>query len=189
MSTNQAIPNNLPVGKRLITSHNDAGQAVFHTVDQGHLKPVLGGVAQYNTVYSTVKTPIDLENEEDICVNEANQDLPLSIRGGSVCRIVDMEPGGRAPMHRTESVDYGIVIFGEAELILDSGETQLMRPGDVVVQRATKHSWYNPSKENWVRVAFVLLEALPVRVQGQVLGEELSGLSSDHPSTANFKSH
>ncbi|OAP61422.1 hypothetical protein AYL99_03625 [Fonsecaea erecta] len=177
MSTNQTIPNNLPVSKRLITSHNDAGQAMFQTVDQRHLWPVLGGVARYNTVYSTGKTPIDLENDEDICVNEANQDLPLPIRGGSVCRIIDMGPGDRGPMHCTESVDYGIVIFGEAELILDSGETQLMRPGDVVVQRATKHSWYNRSKENWVRVAFVLLGALPVRIQGQILGKEWPGLS------------
>lgn len=78
MSTSRDIPNNLPVSKRLITSHNNAGQAVFHTVDQGHLKSVLGGVAQYNNIYSTVKTPIDLENDEDICISEENQDVSTS---------------------------------------------------------------------------------------------------------------
>ena len=59
-------------------------------------------------------------------------------------------------MHRTESVDYGIVIEGEITLILDRGES-LLKPGDVVVQRGTNHAWANRSGKV-ARMVFVLLD-------------------------------
>lgn len=46
-------------------------------------------------------------------------------------------------MHRTTSLDYGIVLEGEVELILDSGERRAMKAGDIAVQRATMHAWRN----------------------------------------------
>lgn len=46
-----------------------------------------------------------------------------------------MCPGELSPMHRTVSLDYGIVLEGEVELILDSGEKRLMKQGDVAIQR------------------------------------------------------
>ncbi len=57
-------------------------------------------------------------------------------------------------MHRTESVDYGIVLEGEVTLIVDRGES-LLRPGDVVVQRGTNHAWANRSGKV-ARMAFIL---------------------------------
>ncbi|MEA3063582.1 MAG: hypothetical protein QOJ27_10 [Sphingomonadales bacterium] len=59
-------------------------------------------------------------------------------------------------MHRTETIDYGIVLEGELVLILDSGET-LVRAGDVIVQRGTNHAWANRSERN-ARIAFVLID-------------------------------
>lgn len=59
-------------------------------------------------------------------------------------------------MHRTETIDYGIVIEGELTLIVDEGET-LVRAGDVVVQRGTNHAWANRSGRN-CRIAFVLID-------------------------------
>lgn len=59
-------------------------------------------------------------------------------------------------MHRTESVDYGIVIEGELTLVLDESEVQL-RPGSVVVQRGTNHAWANRSGET-CRMLFVLVD-------------------------------
>jgi mannose-6-phosphate isomerase-like protein (cupin superfamily) len=58
-------------------------------------------------------------------------------------------------MHRTESVDYGVVIEGEMTLVLDHGEVQL-RAGSVVVQRGTNHAWANRSGKP-CRMLFVLL--------------------------------
>ena len=59
-------------------------------------------------------------------------------------------------MHRTETVDYGIVLEGEILLILDEGET-LVRAGDIVIQRGTNHGWANRSGRN-CRIAFILID-------------------------------
>jgi hypothetical protein len=59
-------------------------------------------------------------------------------------------------MHRTETIDYGIVLEGEVVLILDEGETT-MRAGDIVVQRGTNHAWANRSNKN-CRIAFILID-------------------------------
>ncbi|HSV44171.1 MAG TPA: cupin domain-containing protein [Ramlibacter sp.] len=59
-------------------------------------------------------------------------------------------------MHRTETVDYGIVIEGELTLVLDESEVQL-RPGSVVVQRGTNHAWANRSGRP-CRMLFVLVD-------------------------------
>ncbi|MEK8052789.1 cupin domain-containing protein [Ideonella sp. DXS22W] len=59
-------------------------------------------------------------------------------------------------MHRTESIDYGVVIDGEMTLVLDEGEV-LLRPGSVVVQRGTNHAWANRSGRV-CRMLFVLVD-------------------------------
>ncbi len=67
--------------------------------------------------------------------------------------------GGSAPhplMHRTKTVDYGIVLEGEITLVLDLGETTLY-PGDVVVQNGTNHAWANRSGQI-CRMMFVLID-------------------------------
>jgi mannose-6-phosphate isomerase-like protein (cupin superfamily) len=59
-------------------------------------------------------------------------------------------------MHRTQTIDYGIVIEGEIYLVLDDTET-LLKPGDVVIQRGTNHAWDNRSTAV-CRMAFVLID-------------------------------
>lgn len=59
-------------------------------------------------------------------------------------------------MHRTESIDYGVVIDGEMTLVLDDSEV-LLRPGSVVVQRGTNHAWANRSGKP-CRMLFVLVD-------------------------------
>lgn len=61
-----------------------------------------------------------------------------------------------ARMHRTETIDYGIVLEGEIVLIMDEGET-VVRPGDIVIQRGTNHGWANRSNRN-CRIAFILID-------------------------------
>jgi len=75
-------------------------------------------------------------------------------------------------MHRTVSLDYGVVIIGEVELVLDSGETRLMKAGDVCIQRATMHAWRNTSKTEWARMLYVLQPCLPVRVGDKEMEED-----------------
>ena len=74
-------------------------------------------------------------------------------------------------MHRTFSIDYGIILTGQLELELDGGEIVPLSAGDIVVQRGTNHIWRNPSTDTVCRVAFVLIEAKPVLVDGKVMDE------------------
>jgi mannose-6-phosphate isomerase-like protein (cupin superfamily) len=69
------------------------------------------------------------------------------------------QAGSNAPhplMHRTQTLDYGIVLDGELTLVVDRGETTI-RAGDIVVQRGTNHAWANRSNRS-CRVAFVLID-------------------------------
>ena len=60
------------------------------------------------------------------------------------------------PLHRTITLDYGILISGSLTLILENNERTVLRPGDIVVQRGTLHAWENEGTE-WARMYFVLL--------------------------------
>lgn len=66
------------------------------------------------------------------------------------------EGSRHALMHRTETIDYGIVLEGELVLIMDEGETTV-RAGDIVIQRGTNHGWSNRSDRN-CRIAFILID-------------------------------
>ena len=79
-------------------------------------------------------------------------------------------------MHRTQTLDYAIVISGEVELLLDSGEKRICKAGDCVVQRATMHAWKNLSGTESARIAFVLLSCEKVVVGGKEFAEDLSGM-------------
>lgn len=59
-------------------------------------------------------------------------------------------------MHRTETIDYGIMLEGELTLIMDEGET-VVRAGDIVIQRGTNHGWANRSGKP-CRIAFILID-------------------------------
>lgn len=63
-----------------------------------------------------------------------------------------------AHMHRTETVDYGIVLDGEITLLMDEGEI-VVSAGDIVIQRGTNHGWANRSNRN-CRIAFILIDGV-----------------------------
>ena len=68
----------------------------------------------------------------------------------------DKRAGAHPGMHRTETVDYALLLEGEIWAVMDEGET-LMRAGDVLIQRGTNHAWANRSQKT-ARVAFVLMD-------------------------------
>lgn len=75
-------------------------------------------------------------------------------------------------MHRTVSLDYGVVLIGEVELVLDSGEVELLKVGDIAIQRATMHAWRNTSETEWARMLYVLTPCEPLTVAGKELKED-----------------
>lgn len=73
-------------------------------------------------------------------------------------RVIDFEAGAPpSPMHRTSTIDYGIVLEGEVVMLLPRGQEVHLKPGDIVVQRGTDHAWQNKSGRP-ARMAFVLLD-------------------------------
>jgi uncharacterized cupin superfamily protein len=82
--------------------------------------------------------------------------------------VIDFPPGNAAHMHRTETVDYVIVIEGEIDMDMDDSTVKL-KQGDIMVQRGTNHAWANRSKAR-ARVAFVLVDAKPLGIGKPVLG-------------------
>ncbi|KAI6807211.1 hypothetical protein KC340_g18707, partial [Hortaea werneckii] len=138
----------------------------------------------------TTQFPADLNSNADIQSHDAKMaaaggKLGLVSGGGTVLRYVDFAPGYECMMHRTQSVDYGIVLEGRIVSVLDSGEEQEMQRGDVMVQRATMHAWKNPSPTEWARMIFVLQDCKPVFVGGQRFGEDLGRGTEGVPASGN----
>jgi len=115
-------------------------------------------------VWSTGSFPADNDSPED----GGKRTVGFTDPGGTVFRIVRYEPGVAPRMHRTESIDYAVVISGEIDMELDDSVVHL-KTGDVLVQRGTIHNWVNRGTEPCV-IAFVLVAAKPVEVAGKVLG-------------------
>src|SRR5208282_4501126 len=87
---------------------------------------------------------------------------------GSVIRVTEFAPGAPKFMHRTETVDYAILLSGECDLEFDSGEVVHMKQGDILVQRGTMHAWVNNGSVPAV-FAFVLIDAAAAEIGGETL--------------------
>lgn len=155
--------------KRIITGHNAYGKAIVQLVDEGYWESIAGGTSKYNVFWATKTSPVDIAHDETL-ENEITTGS-LTLPNGTVFRIVDRAPHSKGPMHRTQSLDYGIVIAGESELLMDSGDRVTLMAGDVCIQRATMHQWIN-NTDKWNRMMFVLIDALPLEVAGKVYAGE-----------------
>lgn len=172
-------PSPLPSLKRFITTNNESGKAVLsNEIPPPATWTSAGAAANFFLGYCTTSFPVDLASNTDIETYNSFLSSPpgLVIHGGSVLRIVDMAPGMISPMHRTTSLDYGVVLEGNVELVLDGGDKVVLHRGDTCVQRATNHAWRNTSETEWARMLYVLVEAKPSVVDGMVLGEDLGGM-------------
>jgi len=139
-------------------------------------------------VYTTEKFPVSLNEEADIKAHEKTMEsraLGLVKPGGTVCRIVDFGPGNVPLMHRTQSLDYGIVLEGTVQMRLDDDSITILNKGDIAVQRGTMHEWSNHNKNEWARMLFVLQDCEPIVVSGQRLKEDLGPSHSELPASGN----
>jgi len=144
--------------RRIVTGHDERGRAVF-LIDDVVEEESLGA-----QLWSTTQLPADNADGAD---GSQRQD-GIAAPGGTVIRIITIEPGHRSPMHRTQTLDYGVVLEGEIRLELDDGAARTVRAGEVVVQRGTIHAWENVSA-NSCRIAFILIAAKPLAAGGDML--------------------
>ena len=144
-------------GRRIVTGHDAAGASVALAVEAPPHSRTLPG-ARFHEIWGTDSSPAPITS---LPAEEPTSDRPAihPREGGSAIRIIDFLPAGRggvrSPMHRTSTIDYGIVLEGEMVLILTDSEVAL-KAGDVVVQRGTDHAWENRT-DRIARMAFVLL--------------------------------
>ena len=151
--------------RRLVTGHDKKGMAIFVSDNSFETVVIPSGDAAMATIWTTLTVPADLNDETD----GRNRDAGTTLKGGSVIRVVDMLPGAASPMHRSSSIDYGIVISGAVELELDNRVFKTLGPGDIIVQRGTIHKWRNPSSDTICRIVFILIEAKPFELDGTPL--------------------
>jgi quercetin dioxygenase-like cupin family protein len=168
---------NLPGLTTYLTGHDqETGKAIFQSTRPAKWSSYDDNMMGFNEIYTTSEFPASLNSDADIKIHNdlmASKKLGLINPGGTVCRIVDFAPGYDCMMHRTQSLDYGVVLEGSIELLLDSEQTKLMHRGDVAVQRGTMHSWRNPSKTEWARMLFVLQHCQELTLGGKTLQEDL----------------
>jgi hypothetical protein len=120
--------------RRVVTGHNDLGQAVISSDQQFSPENIPSGDAAFSLFWTSPVLPADNNDNTD----GRERDAGLTLKQGSVIRIVDMLPGGESPMHRTNSLDYGIVLSGSVELELDDNTATVLNPGDICVQRVIR---------------------------------------------------
>jgi quercetin dioxygenase-like cupin family protein len=156
----------LPLVQRVVTGHDQDGRAAFRSEDFSPTKMIPTGDAAFLLLWTTEKVPADNNDETD----GRDRDVGTTLTGGSAFRIVDMLPGQQSPMHRTNSIDYGIVMKGEIELELEDGRKKTIGENGVIVQRGTNHLWRNAS-DKVCRIAFILIEAPPYLYDGLPLTE------------------
>ncbi|KAK4867920.1 hypothetical protein LT330_007579 [Penicillium expansum] len=177
-------PTTLPPPTRVITTHTPDGKSVFERSFPREI-PVqeIEAGASAALTYVT-KIPASLTKDADVNNYSALlKDPPgLTISDAAVLRSYDMAPGVESPLHRTMSIDFLVVLRGEMLLTLDSGETENIRAGEVVVQRGTMHSWKNVSSD-WARMLAVTIPVNNLVVGGEVMGEHLGGIPGLKDST------
>jgi quercetin dioxygenase-like cupin family protein len=140
--------------RRVVTGHDEAGKSVFLTDGAPPVIRTAAEGAVFVELWSTDASPAPVAPTEP---EPTERDLTVPPGpSGTKIRINEIPPGAASPMHRTETIDYGVVLEGEIVLVLDDSETTL-RAGDVVIQRGTDHRWENRSSEP-TRVAFILID-------------------------------
>jgi mannose-6-phosphate isomerase-like protein (cupin superfamily) len=149
--------------RRVVTGHDGNGRAIVK-IDEiaknvGSARPG----AQACVIWTTEGFPVDNTGEADA----GSRKTGTTLDNGTVFRIVEFGPGVSPRNHRTDSIDYDVVMSGEIDMQLDDAEVHL-KAGDVLVQRGTIHDWVNRGSKPCV-IAFVLIAAKPVSAGGKTL--------------------
>jgi quercetin dioxygenase-like cupin family protein len=147
--------------RRVVTGHDSNNVA----------KVLIDGVAtnvrsnrpgQYTTMmWATDGAPASMpvgEDAEDMGQRKLGTYPPVN---GTRFMIAEYPPNNTPLMHRTETIDYIVVLSGQIDMEMDEGKVVTLRPGDVMIQRGTNHAWNNRYSET-CRMAFVLVDAQPL---------------------------
>ena len=168
MTDTNPVTSDHPPIRRVVTGHdgNNVAKVLIDSAATNHKSSSPGTVS--TLIWTTDAAPAD------IAVGDKIEDYGARILGtapppkGTRFTVIDFPPGNSGRMHRTETIDYVIVIAGEIDMEMDDSTVHL-RAGDVMVQRGTNHAWINRGTER-ARVAFVLVDATPLGIGHPVVG-------------------
>jgi quercetin dioxygenase-like cupin family protein len=166
MTANQLTPI-----RRVVTGHDKNGVAKAVIDDVATNERVSRPGSGATMLWCTDEMPCDIsigEDIEDLGARTLGTPPPVN---GTRLAIREYAPGGPGRMHRTETLDYVIILSGEVDMEMDEGSSVHLKAGDVVIQRGTYHSWINRGTET-CRVAFVLVDAKPLGIGHPVLRPE-----------------
>jgi quercetin dioxygenase-like cupin family protein len=150
--------------RRVVTGHDASGRAVvkIDEVSRNIVSNRPGASAA--VVWTTDAIPADNSGDSDASLKKVGTTLP----GGTVFRVVEFSPGVSPRVHRTDSIDYAVIVSGEIDMELEKGAEVHLKAGDVLVQRGTVHNWINRGKAPCV-IAFALIDAKPAAAGGKTL--------------------
>jgi quercetin dioxygenase-like cupin family protein len=149
--------------RRVITGHDASGKAIV-TIDEVAKHAFTGrpGATGIN-VWTTEGFPATNDGAEDAGLRTVGTAPP----NGTIFRVLEFAPGLAPRNHRTDSIDYIVVMSGEIDMELDDTVVHL-EAGDVMVQRGTIHNWVNRGTQPCV-LAVILIAAKPVQAGGKTL--------------------
>jgi quercetin dioxygenase-like cupin family protein len=160
-----------PPIRRVVTGHDEAGVSKVlidgPATNAKYPQPGLVSTMIWCTDAAPAAIPIG-ERPEDMGARVLGTAPPPK---GTRFAVIDIPPDNRPHMHRTETLDYVIVLEGEIEMDMD-GSTVKLKAGDILIQRGTNHAWANRG-DTRARVAFVLIDAEPLGV-----GKPIAGLNN-----------
>ena len=141
--------------RRVVTGHDKNGRAVvkIDEVSKNIISSRPGQTAC--VVWTTESFPVNNTGDAD----EALRQVGTTLKNGTVFRVVEFGPGVAPRNHRTDSIDYAVVMSGEIDMELTDSVVHL-KAGDVLVQRGTIHNWINRGTQPCV-MAFILIDAKP----------------------------
>jgi quercetin dioxygenase-like cupin family protein len=140
--------------RRIVTAHDASGRSIVgaDSVIESQPGKMQPAIAIANLWLNALPPALD-------DADPAQQDFPmLPSQGGAVFRILELMPGTTPHMHKTETIDYIVVLGGTLSMLLDDGTELAMKPHDVMIQRATVHGWANRGSEP-CRFATVVIDA------------------------------
>jgi len=149
--------------RRVVTGHDEQGRAKV-IIDEafGNVTSPRPG-AEFGVVWTTEGFPVNNDGNDD----PSRKKISTAVANGTVFRVVSFGPGVAPRNHRTDSIDYAVVMAGEIDMELD-GTSVHLKAGDLLVQRGTIHNWVNNGNEPCV-IAFALIDAKPVSTGGKKL--------------------
>jgi len=144
--------------RRVVTGHDHNGHSIVLIDEDISLDESAPGSLCVARIWSTLASPADNNDDRD----GSTLISTMYAENGSAINVVDFPPRSVVPLHRTNTIDYAVIMTGTIELGLDNGQTVQVEAGGVIVQRGSRHAWRNPT-DQWVRMICVLLPANPVR--------------------------